>query len=80
MSDAVSFTVEFAHKGVHYKGVSALNGVGLELVDAPCGSARQMVQFTGCANAPTGIFWDSVSALVANEPAINGYLKLKPDA
>jgi len=78
-SDAVSFTVNFAHKGHQFTGVSALNGVGFELVDAPCGYSRQMIQFNNCADAPTGIFMDSVSAVVADEPAIRGYLKLKPD-
>jgi hypothetical protein len=78
--DAVSFTVFFGHQGQHYEGVAAMDGVGFELVDAPCGYARQMISFTNCAYAPKGIFMDSVSALVADEPAIRGYLKLRPDA
>jgi hypothetical protein len=75
----VNITVAFSHKGHHFDGVAAANGVGFELVDAPCGAGRQLLQFTNCANAPTGIIWDGVTAVDDKSAPVPQYLLLKPD-
>lgn len=77
---AINITVPLSHKGHHYQGVALADGVGLGLIDAPCGGARQLLEFSNCAGAPTGILADGVSCIDDKSPAVPGYLLLKPNA
>ncbi len=80
MKNSVNITVPFSYLGGHYQGLSVLDGVTFDLVDAPCGPARQLLSFGNCRKAPTGVFFDGVTAVSANDFPVQGYLKLKPDA
>ncbi len=75
---AVNITVALSHKQKHYKGIAALSGVTLDLVDAPCGSDRKMLAFGNTVGAPTGVFFDTVSCIDDTSKAAEGYLVLKP--
>lgn len=77
---AVNITVPFSHNGNHYVGVAVCDGVGISLVDAPCGPGRQLLSFSNAADAPTGIIWDGVTAVDDKSQPAQGYLKLKPAA
>lgn len=77
---AVNMTIPLNHNGKHYNGISLNSGVGFDLVDAPCGPARQVLSFSNCSSAPTGIFWDGVTGLDDKSPAVKEYLQLQPDA
>lgn len=79
MQPAINFTVSLSYNGHHYAGIAAHNGVGFELVDAPCGNARQLISFPGCSVAPTGIFFDAVSCVDSGSAACPLYLNLYPD-
>lgn len=76
----ISYSVPINHKGKHYAGISAHDGVGLKLIDSPCGSARQLVTFEGCDQKayPPGIFFDGVTCLNDQAPPVKEYLQLKP--
>jgi hypothetical protein len=76
---AVNYTIPINHNGKHYLGVSLHDGVDFGLIDAPCGSARQLIQFKNCSDAPTGLFWDGVTCSDDKSPAVKEYLQLKPD-
>jgi len=80
MKKAVNFTVPFSYLAGHYQGIALLDGVTFALVDAPCGPARQLLKFGNCKSAPTGIFFDGVTAVSSDDFPVQGYLKLKPDA
>ncbi len=75
----INVTVSFSHKSHHYNGIALSDGVGFELIDAPCGVQRQLLKFTNCANAPTGIIWDGVTAVDDKSAPVPAYLLLKPD-
>lgn len=76
----VNITVPFSINGKHYNGLSIFPGVDFSLVDAPCGSTRQLISLANAAEGswPTGIFWDTVSASDDKGGAVSGYLKVKP--
>lgn len=76
--NAVNITVPFLYNGVHYAGMSVHNGVDFDLIDAPCGAGRQLIKLTGAASYPTGVFWDAVSSVNADEPAHPLYLQIVP--
>lgn len=79
MQKVVTITVPFSDDGRHYLGVSLRDGVGFELIDAPCGAARQLVSFTNAENAPTGIFWDGVTGFDDQSHRVPpGYLAINP--
>ncbi len=78
MKKAVNITVPCSHNGTHYRGVAMHDGVGFSLVDAPCGPARQMIQFTNTDNAPTGIFFDQVSCVDDQSAPEPTYLQVTP--
>lgn len=69
----VNITVAFSHNGDHYDGLSLADGVTFDLVDAPCGPARQMIALGNAVDAPAGIFFDSVSA-IETSAYTDGYL------
>lgn len=75
----VSISVVFCHNGRKYDGVSMRDGVTMELVDAPCGAGRQILQFGNTKNPPAGIIWDGVTNVddKSTETPV-GYLVLKP--
>lgn len=75
--DIINISAKFSHKGHSYDGVTLHAGVDFSLVDAPCGAARQMCSFSNCEDAPTGIFFDTVSAVEIDEAANPHYLQLK---
>lgn len=76
---AVNYTVAINHNGKHYAGIAQHDGVGFELIDAPCGPARKLMSFSNCKDAPTGIFWDGVTCTDDKSAAVKTYLQLKPD-
>lgn len=76
--NAVNITVPFLFNGIHYAGMSIHNGVDFELVDAPCGAGRQLINLIGAASCPDGVFWDAVSAVNAEETAYLLYLQVVP--
>lgn len=75
---AVNITVPCNHNSKHYAGVALHDGVGFELIDAPCGQGRQLIAFNNCKDAPSGIFWDGVSGIGDKSPAVKEYLQLTP--
>ena len=77
MKPAINISVPFSFKGNVYHGLSVLDGVNLALVDAPCGSCRKMLSFSNCQEAPTGIFFDGVTAFDDKSGPIQGYLKIR---
>lgn len=80
MQPAINYTVPVSYNGHHYDGIAAHNGVGLDVIDAPCGQGRQLMSFPGCSTAPTGVFWDGVTCVDDTSPACPRYLNLYPDA
>lgn len=73
-----NITVPFEHNSHHYAGISAHNGVTFDLINAPCGEARQLISFGNCDNPPEGIFWDGVTATNDKGEACPQYLQLFP--
>lgn len=80
MTDVINISVNISYQGQHYAGVTMHDGVGFELADAPCGSARQVVVFEGCSTAPSGVFLDGISCIDICDTAEPLYLQLLPDA
>lgn len=74
---ATNITVPFSHDGVHYKGVSALNGVAFKLIPAPCVDGGKLIEFSKTANPPAGIFFQGVSGIQPEAAPVDGYLVLK---
>lgn len=75
----VSISVAFCFAGKRYDGVALRDGVTMELVDAPCGIQRQLLQFGNTANPPTGIIWDGATNVDdKSSETPPGYLTLKP--
>jgi hypothetical protein len=78
-SKVINISVPMSHAGQHYPGVTLHDGVSVSIVDAPCGPARQMLAFTGCAKPVKPVFLDCVSAIEdGQDKAVPGYLQLKP--
>lgn len=75
---AINISVPCNHRGLHYQGVSLQDGVNLEVIDAPCGPARQMLKFSNFkeGSAPEGIFFDQVSCIDDKNPAVPSYLQI----
>lgn len=77
---AINITVPVNHEGHHYQGVSVHAGVDISFTDAPCGPARQLIQFDGAENPPTGIFFDQASCVDDKSEAVPTYLQIQPAA
>ena len=59
--------------------VNLVTAAGPFLGDAPCGAGRQLIKLIGAGeNYPTGLIWDAVSAVNADEPAYPLYLQVIP--
>jgi len=81
MSDepqVVNITAAFSYGRDHYLGVTMHDGVTFDLIEAPCGEGRQLVSFGNTEQPPTGIFWDTVSAVTIDDEPVRHYLELYP--
>lgn len=75
----VSITVPFCLDGRHYKGLSLRNGVDFGLDLAPCGGDRAIITLGNAIDPPTGIFWDTASAVDDKSHVVPpGYLAIDP--
>ena len=79
----INITAAFNHDGKHYNGMVLFDGVGLGLVDAPCGAGRQLISLTGAGEPdvkwPSSVIWDTTSCVNdKSDKPVEGYLKVKP--
>jgi len=79
----INISVVFNHNGNHYQGMALFDGVGLGLVDAPCGPARQLINLTNAGiegvDWPSGVLADAVSCVNdKSDKPVPAYLKIKP--
>lgn len=73
----INISVKFTWRSYTFDGVTLHPGVSLDLTDAPCGPARQMLVFDGAPAAPTGIFFDAVTSIDVDAPPVPHYLQLR---